>query len=88
MVKKKNNNKTNPKKKIKTLNNCLNLVSPFNFNENDNFIYNIKFYKDFYRFGNSFNKYKPFFEDFLIILFFILIICVYSFFISAYLFFI
>lgn len=39
--------------------NSLSLISPFCFSENNSFIYNIKFYKDFYKFSNSFNDYKP-----------------------------
>lgn len=36
----------------------LSLISPFSFSEKNSFVYNIKFYKLFKRFSNSFNKYK------------------------------
>ena len=66
MVKK---NKSNKLKKqtergIK-IKNSLYLISPFCFNENHSFIYNIKIYKDFYKFSNSFNQYKPKNEEML-----------------------
>ena len=59
MVKNLKKIKINSKKEKINRYKSLNLISPFEFNENNNFIYNIKFYKEFYKFGNSFNNYKP-----------------------------
>ena len=59
MVKKLTKKVINQKCKKKKFFKYLNLISPFYFNESNDFIYNIKFYKDFYKFENSFNNYKP-----------------------------
>lgn len=55
---KKNNLKQQTKKRIH-FKKSLNLISPFYFNTNDSFIYIIKFYKNFFKYCDSFNKYKP-----------------------------
>lgn len=61
---KKNNLKEQTKKR-KYFKNTLNLISPFCFNKNDSFIYNIKFYKTYNKFCDSFNKFKPKREEIL-----------------------
>lgn len=53
------------KKNNKIIHNSLHLVSPFHFTNRNNFIYNIKLYKEFIKFSNSFNDYKPKNEEIL-----------------------
>ena len=53
-----NNIKKKPIHKKMKLKNSLSLLSPLKFLENNNFIYNIKFYTSFKKFSISYNKYK------------------------------
>jgi transposase len=59
MVKKaqKNHSKVHKSKKI-LIKNSLFLISPFYFTKKNSFIYNIKFYKDYKKYVNSYDKFK------------------------------
>lgn len=60
MVKKKTINvKNNNSKKRKNKYKSLGLISPFYFNNNNSFIYNIKYYANFKKFCHNINEYKP-----------------------------
>lgn len=55
----KNEPKKNKLRKLQLNKNSLNNISPFYFNKDNVFIYNIKLYNNFRKFYQSYNEYKP-----------------------------